>query len=107
MKTKQSIVMICFIILFSGASCLALDEMYIVDLRETPGKILEVKHVSWSRHPVLRPVYSRSSEGIFSMAFHKYSPPCFVYLSHRNIYRTNGLTEEHVFSFNTPNLKYL
>jgi hypothetical protein len=101
MKTKQFIVMILSFI-FCSTTCLALDEMYIVDLRETPGKILEIKQVSWSRHPVLRPVYTRPSEGIFTMAFHKYSPPCFVDLSHRNIYRTNGITEEHVFSFKTP-----
>lgn len=102
MKAKRSITFIIFAIILGSTTCLAWEEMYIIDLKEAPGKILEVKSVSWRRDPILHPVYTRKSEGIFTIAFHNYSSPCFVDLSHMNIYSTNGLTEEHVFSFNTP-----
>jgi hypothetical protein len=89
-------------VIFGSMTCLAVNEMYLVDLQETPGKILEVKNVSWSSHPVLRPVYSRPLEGIYAIAFHRYSRPCFVDLSKQNIYSTDGLKEERIFSFRTP-----
>jgi hypothetical protein len=102
MNAKRSIAISFFMIIISSTTCLAWEEMYIIDLQETPGNILEVKQVSWSPDPVLHPVYTRQSEGIFTISFHNYSSPCFVDMSHKNIYRTNGLTEEHIFSFSTP-----
>lgn len=102
MTAKRSIAFIFFSIFLGSTTCLAWEEMYIIDLQKTPGEILEVKNVSWSRDPILHPVYSHRPGGIFAIAFHKYSSPCFVDMSHMNIYRTNGLTEEHIFSFNTP-----
>jgi hypothetical protein len=102
MKAKRSIAIVFFMIIFGSSTCPAWEEMYIIDLQETPGKILEVKQVSWSPDPILHSVYTRRSEGIFTIAFHNYSSPCFVDLSHKNIYRTDGLTEEHIFSFQTP-----
>ncbi len=79
----------------------AAEELYLVDIRESPGKILQVQNVSWSSHPVLRPAYIRPSEEIYTIAFHVNGPAYFVDLSHHNIYTTNGLTEEKIFSFAT------
>lgn len=83
-------------------SSFAAEELYLVDLRETPGKILQVQDVSWSRNPVLRPAYSRRADGIYTIAFHVNGRAYFVDLTHRNIYATNGLTEEKIFSFAKP-----
>ncbi len=102
MKVKRSVAITIFLVIISCSTCPAWEEMYIIDLHETPGKIIEVKQVSWSPDPVLHSVYTRQSEGIFTIAFHNYSSPSFIDLSHKNIYRTNGLTEEHIFSFNAP-----
>jgi hypothetical protein len=91
MKAKRSIAIIFFIIIFDSATCPAWEEMYIIDLKESPGKILEVKNVSWRRDPIVHPVYARQAQGIFAIVFHNYSSPCFIDMIHRNIYRTNGL----------------
>ena len=102
MKSKLVWVITIILLTANGYLSFAADELYLVDLRETPGKILQVQDVSWSRHPVLRPVYTRPSEYIYTIAFHKYGRAYFVDLSHRNIYATDGLTEERIFSFGTP-----
>lgn len=79
------------------------EELYLIDVKETPGKILQLVSVSWSRDPVLRPVYTRPpGNNIYTITFHKYSSPCFVDLSHKNIYRTDGLTEKIIFSHTAP-----
>lgn len=97
---------ICFItaILLSIGSNLSFagEELYLVDIREMPGKILQVQNVTWSRNPVLRPAYIRPSDGIYAIAFHGNGRAYFVDLSHRNIYATTGQTEERIFSFATP-----
>ena len=61
---KSTFIWVIAIILLTvgGQSSFDAEEFYLVDLRETPGKILQVQDVSWSRHPVLRPVYTRPSE---------------------------------------------
>lgn len=102
MKLRLSSIITIILLTFGGHSSFAAEELYLVDLRETPGKILQVQDVSWSRDPVLRPVYTRPSEYIHTIAFHKYGRAYFVDLSHRNIYATDGLTEERIFSFATP-----
>lgn len=102
MTAQRSIAIIFFIVIACDTSCLAWEEVYIIDLQETQGKILEVKQVSWRPDPVLHSVYVRRAEGIFAIAFHNYSSPCFVDANHKHIYRTNGLTEEHIFSFESP-----
>ena len=53
-------------------------------------------------HPVLRPVFTRLTDYIYTMAFHKYGRAYFVDVSHRNIFATDGLHEEKIFSFGTP-----
>jgi hypothetical protein len=101
---KSTLIWIITIILLTvgGHSSFAAEELYLVDLRETRGIILQVQDVSRSRHPVLRPVYTRPSEYIYTIAFHKYGPAYFVDLSQRNVYATDGLREERIFSFAAP-----
>ena len=93
---------ICFFFMVLGGFSFAAQELYVVDLRETPGKILEVRTVAWSRNPVLRPVFTRPADLIYSMAFHKYGRAYFVDVTHQNIFSTDGLNEEKIFSFGTP-----
>jgi len=99
MKRTMILLVAIFLTFASELTCYAAEELYLIDVRETPGKILEVRNVSWRPTPVLRPVFQRSAEGISVMAIHKYSPPCFVDLSRHNIFTTNGLNEERIFTF--------
>jgi len=99
MKTAMIMLVAILLTFICEFKCYAAEELYLIDLRETPGKILEVRDVSWRPTPVLRPVFQRSGDGISVMAVHKYSPPCFVDLSRHNIFTTNGLTEERIFTF--------
>ncbi|MBU0961657.1 MAG: hypothetical protein KKD01_00480 [Proteobacteria bacterium] len=101
---KSKLIWLITTILLSIGSQLsfAAEELYLVDLRETPGKILQVLDVSWSRNPVLRPVYIRQADGIYTIAFHVNGRAYFVDLSHHNIYATSGQTEEKIFSSADP-----
>ncbi len=103
---KLSVIWIIAVILapFGGQSSFAAEEFYLIDQRETPGKILQLLQVSWSSKPVLKSVYKRPSEYIHTIAFHKHREAYFVDSSHRNIYVTNGITEKRIFSFATLSL---
>jgi hypothetical protein len=100
-RTKIWAAMITLFFL-SGVTSFAAEELYLVDMRETPGKILQEQQVSWSREPVLRPINIRSSRSVHTMAFHKYGRVYFIDATHRQIFAADGLTEETVFSFATP-----
>lgn len=102
MGKKTTVLTVCFFLTVCAGFSFAAEELYVVDLREAPGKILEVRTVTWSRHPVLRPVFTRPAEYIHTLAFHKYGRAYFVDISHQNIFATDGLKEEKIFSFATP-----
>ena len=102
MAKKITFLGVCLFLTVCGGGSFAAEELYVVDLREAPGKILEVRTVTWSRHPVLRPVFTRHVEYIYTLAFHKYGRAYFVDVSHENIFATDGLNEEKIFSFGTP-----
>jgi hypothetical protein len=76
------------------------EEIYVIDQRESPGKIFQLVDVNWRDTPVLRPVYERGAGFyITALAFHKYGPAYFVDFSRGDIFKSDGREETNVFAY--------
>lgn len=94
-------ILILFIILLYGQSQ-AGEEVYLADAKITPGKIFQIlSAMPGHPGPFLWPKYFRPSGNIHAIAFHKYGPAYFVDANRYDIYKTDGVTEEKIFTHTT------
>jgi hypothetical protein len=78
------------------------EEIYLTDARENPGKIFQILHDRPGRPgPFLWPMYFRKSGQILAVAFAGYGSAYFTDANRSNIYKTDGVSEDTIYTHNT------
>ena len=78
------------------------EEIYLTDDREEPGKIFQIlSEVPGRPDPFVWPKYFRESGGVHAVAFAGYGYAFFLDANRFDIYETNGVTEDRVFTHST------
>ena len=100
---KFRVFSVLVLIYFSVSSTsFAAEEIYLADAKETPGKIFQILADRPGRPgPFLWPKYFRDSGSIHAVAFAGYGPAYFSDANRYDIYKTDGISEDRVFTHST------
>lgn len=78
------------------------DEIYLTDGRETPGKIFQIlRDVPGRPGPFVWPKYFRTSGSVHAVAFAGYGFAYFLDANKFDIYKTDGVAEDRIFTHST------
>jgi len=94
---------VLFLITFIVSSnAFSAEEIYLADANETPGKIFQILVDRPGRPgPFLWPIYFRNSGNVHAIAFAGYGPAYFTDANRFDIYKTDGVSEDRVFTHST------
>ena len=85
-----------------GPASYGAEEIYLTDARESPGKIFQILSDAPGRpEPFVWPKYFRSSGGVHAVGFAGYGFAYFLDANRFDIYKTDGVSEDKVFTHST------